>query len=314
MVAYLEHLRSDDPVNHGSKPGDVYSFAIILKEIITRTNPYDSDNRGKFLEPSEILDRVSMGIIPPFRPELVSPDCPNSLKKVVQACWAEDPSHRPEFSKIKPAIRKISKGISSTNFLDNLLNRMEQYSQNLEKIVEEKTESIQEEKLKTEELLYQILPKYIANELKSGRHVKPELFECATILFSDIVGFTILSSMSSPMQVVQLLNELYSKFDEVINLYDAYKIETIGDAYMIASGVPTRNGNEHAKEVALLATELLKKVSEFKIRHLPQQKLKLRIGIHSGPCATGVVGSKMPKYVVFGDTVNTASKLESSSK
>lgn len=105
---------------------DVYSFAIILKEIITRMLPYESSSKEKILEPNEILDRVRMGIIPPYRPEVVSPDCPNNLTKVVQACWQEDPSHRPDFTKLKGVMRKISQGISSRNFLDNLLNRMEQ--------------------------------------------------------------------------------------------------------------------------------------------------------------------------------------------
>ena len=255
-----------------------------------------------------------MGIVPSYRPEIVSPDCPNGLIKVVMACWAEDPGNRPEFVKLKPIVKKISKGVSSSNFLDNLLNRMEQYSSNLERIVEEKTLSIVEEKQKTEELLYQILPKYIACELKSGRHVKPELFDSATIYFSDIVGFTVLSSMSSPLQVVNLLNDLYSTFDGIINSFDAYKIETIGDAYMVASGVPIQNGNEHAKEIALLALEILSNMEKFKIRHLPGTKLRLRIGVHSGPVAAGVVGTKMPKYVVFGNTVNIASQLESAGK
>lgn len=194
--------------------------------------------------------------------------------------------------------------------MDNLLNRMEQYSQNLERIVEEKTQSVIEEKQKTEELLYQLLPRFIADELKRGAHVKPESYECVTIFFSDIVGFTSLSAESNPMQVVDLLNDLYSCFDAIIDIHDVYKVETIGDAYMVASGLPIRNGNDHAKEIGSMALNLRKAVSAFKIRHLPKKKLQLRIGIHSGPCVAGVVGLKMPKYCLFGDTVNTASRME----
>lgn len=232
----------------------------------------------------------------------------------MEACWDENPDSRPEFTKIKPAMKIISKGVSSTNFIDNLLKRMEAYSENLERIVEEKTQSVIEEKLKTEELVYQLLPRYVANELKSGNHVAPEQFDSVTVFFSDIVGFTTLSSQSNPMQVVNLLNDLYTAFDALINTFDAYKIETIGDAYMVASGVPTRNGNEHAKEICKMSLEMLVLVNKFKIRHLPDTKLRLRIGVHSGPCAAGVVGTKMPKYLLFGDTVNTASRMESSSE
>ena len=117
--------------------------------------------------------------------------------------------------------------------------------------------------------------------------------------------------MSNPLQVVALLNELYSLFDDKIAQFDAYKIETIGDAYMIASGVPTKNGNQHAKEIALLAVEMLAIVDTFKIQHLPTYKLRLRIGIHTGPCCTGVVGTKMPKYLLFGETVDVAQQMES---
>lgn len=169
-----------------------------------------------------------MGVVPPFRPEIVAPDCPNSLIKVVNVCWQEEASKRPEFTKLKPVLRRISKGVSSSNFLDNLLKRMEQYSSNLERIVEEKTLLVVEEQAKTEEILYQIMPKFIALELKAGRPIPPELYESATVFVSDIVGFTVLSSMSSPLQVVNLLNDLYSIFDALINQFDAQKIETIG--------------------------------------------------------------------------------------
>lgn len=187
---------------------------------------------------------------------------------------------------------------------------MEQYANNLESLVEEKTQSLLEEKKRTDELLYQLLPRYVADELKKGSHVKPEAFESVTIFFSDIVGFTSLSADSTPMQVVTLLNDLYTCFDGIIDKHDVYKVETIGDAYLVASGLPIRNGNEHVREIARMALMLRNQLQFFKIRHLPKRKLQLRIGIHSGPCVAGVVGLKMPKYCLFGDTVNTASRME----
>ncbi|XP_026519486.1 atrial natriuretic peptide receptor 1-like, partial [Terrapene carolina triunguis] len=200
---------------------------------------------------------------------------------------------------------------NTSNILDNLLSRMEQYANNLEELVEERTQAYLEEKRKAEALLYQILPHSVAEQLKRGETVQAEAFDNVTIYFSDIVGFTALSAESTPMQVVTLLNDLYTCFDAIIDNFDVYKVETIGDAYMVVSGLPVRNGKLHACEVARMSLALLDAVRTFKIRHRPDQQLKLRIGIHSGPVCAGVVGLKMPRYCLFGDTVNTASRMES---
>ncbi|KAJ8309667.1 hypothetical protein KUTeg_011532 [Tegillarca granosa] len=117
--------------------------------------------------------------------------------------------------------------------------------------------------------------------------------------------------MSSPMEVVSLLNDLYSMFDATIDIYDVYKVETIGDAYMVASGLPVPNGIRHAGEIGTMALDLLSQCGTFTIHHMPDVPLRLRIGLHTGPCVAGVVGLTMPRYCLFGDTVNTASRMES---
>lgn len=141
--------------------------------------------------------------------------------------------------------------------------------------------------------------------------MQAECFDCVTIFFSDLVGFTELCAKSTPFEVVDMLNDLYTCCDSIISNYDAYKIETIGDAYMVVSGLPIRNGDKHAGEIASLSLELLSRVSKLEIRHRPGEFLQFRIGIHSGQCVAGVVGLKMPRYCLFGDTVNTASRMES---
>ncbi|KAL5963139.1 Atrial natriuretic peptide receptor 1 [Taenia solium] len=293
----------------GTYKGDIYSFAIVAQEIIYRKGAF---YRPDISDPEAIVERVKSS--PPFRPLLeVSEEggCTADLVGLIQNAWAEEPSVRPDFTTIKLSMRKFNEGGDTDNLLDNLLSRMEQYANNLEDLVAERTEQYLVEKRKVEDLLYSILPKSVASQLIRKQSVKAESFESVTIYFSDIVEFTSLSADSTAIQVVELLNQLYTLFDSITVRFDVYKVETIGDAYMVASGLPQRNGNQHAKEVARMAIEFLKSMSTFIIPHRPDRELKLRIGIHSGPVCAGVVGVKMPRYCLFGDTVNTSSRMES---
>nr|XP_023020269.1 atrial natriuretic peptide receptor 2-like [Leptinotarsa decemlineata] len=299
----------------GSQRGDVYSFAIIMHEIMIRQGVFYL--RNVRMDNREKVERVKKGPIAnngkAFRPHLGDDAvCEHDeLEQLMMKCWAEDPIHRPDFANIKNKLQQLYKKECNGNLMDDLLARMAQYANNLEEQVEIRTAAYHEEKQKCEKLLYQLLPESVAQQLISGESVVAETFDSVTIYFSDIVGFTSLSANSTPLQVVDLLNDLYTCFDSIIGAYDVYKVETIGDAYMVVSGLPKRNGINHAGEIARMSLALLKAVSEFRIRHKPNEPLKLRIGIHTGPCVAGVVGLKMPRFCLFGDTVNTASRMES---
>ncbi|XP_077863909.1 atrial natriuretic peptide receptor 1-like [Saccoglossus kowalevskii] len=306
-----EILRMNFPPPCGTQKGDIYSFAIVLFEIIERSAPYTFDH----ITPRDVVNRIRSGESTPYRPVMSAENdsMGERIRQLMIQCWSENQEERPSFSKIKSVIRSINGG-KNVSIMDNILSMMEKYSNNLEAIVEERTEQLVEEKRKTDRLLYRMLPPTVADALKLGNIVPPQSYECATIYFSDVVGFTKLSSESTPKQVVDLLNDLYTCFDGLISNHDVYKVETIGDAYMIVSGLPQRNGKRHSAEIANCALDLLSSITRFKIRHRPDEKLQLRIGIHTGPVVAGVVGLVMPRYCLFGDTVNLASILESNGK
>ncbi|KAJ3586289.1 hypothetical protein NHX12_012689 [Muraenolepis orangiensis] len=191
--------------------------------------------------------------------------------------------------------------------------QMTEWIQNYARNLREKTEALRLQRRLAEDLLNQMLPKTVAKQLRQHKHVEAESYDKVTIFFSDIVGFTTISASCNPLQVVEMLNNLYMCFDTRINSYDVYKVETIGDAYMVVSGLPERNGDKHADEIAKMSLDLLAAVRQVSIPHMPNQRLQLRAGIHTGPCVAGIVGYKMPRYCLFGDTVNTASRMESTS-
>ncbi|ESO12556.1 hypothetical protein HELRODRAFT_62909, partial [Helobdella robusta] len=302
-----EILRQDENFRHASQKGDVYSFAVIMQEILMRMPPYGMLDK----EPEELLGKILKP--PPLcRPAVPPGAAPPEYIQLMKQCWGEMAETRPSFEDIVGRFKSFTKG-KKTNIVDAMFRKLEKYSNDLEETVRVRTLALEEERKKTESLLTQMLPASVAQSLLSGSPVDPESYEEVTVYFSDIVGFTTISAMSSPLQVVRLLNDLYTMFDSTIDDYDVYKVETIGDAYMACSGLPVRNGDRHAGEISTMALDLLSKCGQFVIWHMPDIPLRIRIGIHTGSCVAGVVGLRMPRFCLFGDTVNTASRMESTS-
>ena len=167
---------------------------------------------------------------------------------------------------------------------------------------------LQVERSKSERLLLNVLPKAIAERLKSGQRTIVDSFIDSTVLFADIVGFTRIASKQSPHRTVQLLNEIFSGFDRIAEQHELEKIKTIGDAYMMVSGVPVMR-NDHAEACANAAFEMIEAVRVFNRRH--QLDWTIRIGMNSGPVVAGIIGTKKFSYDLWGDTVNIASRMES---
>jgi class 3 adenylate cyclase len=164
------------------------------------------------------------------------------------------------------------------------------------------------ERERSERLLRNVLPEPIAERLKDSEERIAEHFDEATVLFGDIVGFTQLSETLPPDRLVGLLDDLFRQFDVMAERHGLEKIKTIGDAYMVVAGVPSRRP-DHAQAIAAMALEMR---DSLRVPELPGgQQLAMRIGIHSGPVVAGVIGKRKLLYDLWGDTVNTASRMES---
>ncbi|XP_063810516.1 atrial natriuretic peptide receptor 1-like [Pseudophryne corroboree] len=289
-----------------SAAADMNSYAVILLEIAIRHDPASKDDTRSAeyccLPLPELIKGKADNACP----------CPSEYVELIRRCRSQNPAQRPTFEQVKKLLYKMNPNKVSP--VDMMMTLMEKYSKHLELLVAERTQDLMYEKQKTDQLLYSMLPKQVADDLRQGKPSQAQSYTSATVFFSDIVGFTQLSSSSTPYQVVDFLNKLYTTFDDIIDNYDVYKVETIGDAYMVVSGVPKENGIFHASEIASMALDLVAVCKTFRIPHKPNTQLRIRAGIHSGPVVAGVVGTKMPRYCLFGDTVNTASRMESTSE
>jgi class 3 adenylate cyclase len=170
--------------------------------------------------------------------------------------------------------------------------------------------AIQAERERADRLLLNILPAPIAEQLKQGREKIAESFPDVTVLFADVVDFTPWAAKRTPVEVLDVLNTIFSTFDRLADNYGLEKIKTIGDCYMIAGGLPIPRA-DHAEAVAEMALDMRIEFNSLNVIRNQAYPLYLRTGIHSGPVAAGVIGYKKFIYDLWGDTVNTASRMQS---
>ncbi|VDK46989.1 unnamed protein product [Anisakis simplex] len=315
----LKTLKKDSAKlpNKQGQAADMYAFGMILYEIVFRRKPVyidDSNKETAFSDEEQGLFCEAAEALIPIYPSMPnSEDIHPDLVGLMHKCWNGVAEQRPDATlarKITDATLKMTGSL-----VDQMLKNMEQYTNNLENLVKERTSQLEQAQQHAERLLLELLPKClssVADELKVGRRVDAKNFKSATILYSDIVGFTSLCSESEPMEVVQLLSGVFRKFDLIISMHKCYKVETIGDAYMVTSGVPIPSRHNHVRDIASVAIMMRDYLFEYKIPHRPNQNLHCRWGFNTGPVFAGVVGLSAPRYCVFGATATLASKMENS--
>jgi class 3 adenylate cyclase len=176
------------------------------------------------------------------------------------------------------------------------------------RLIDRQVVALAAEKARAEELLLNVLPASIAERLKSGQRPIADGFPRVSVLFADIVGFTKMSERVTPVELVDRLNRMFSSFDDLADKLKLEKIKTIGDAYMVAGGLHSHE-YDHAQTIAEMALAMQRRALEFSREF--GEELSIRIGIHTGPVVAGVIGKRKFIYDVWGDTVNTASRMES---
>jgi serine/threonine protein kinase len=307
---------------------DVYSFGILLSEVFNRAEPYFEVAQ---LSAQEVLacvvgrgaDKAPGGEpLAPLRP-LVSDSVPRAYADLMRRCWHADPDMRPAMAGIAAELRHVANEDLGTS--------------------EQVTAALQASKSSRRgerALLHAVFPPAVAAALAAGRRVEPQHFDCVTIFFSDVASFTDLSATLAPLKVMKLLERLYDAFDTITATYRLFKVrrgawharvlacgharltcalrrqvETIGDAYMVCGGLTEGQDHDHVARVAAFAMDAIAAAAQILVDVDDPSRgfIAVRAGFHCGPVVASVVGRTNPRYCLFGDTVNTASRMESNS-
>ena len=273
---------------------DVYSFSIVVWEVFQNSAAY----------PGMSADEIAAGVRKDcLRPEPTPLAMGGKMASLMHECWATNPARRPGFMEVRDRLSEMT--ATSTSLADRMQGNGT---------------------ARDEQLLFKMLPVHVAVALRDGQPTPPERFECVTILFSDIVQYTAISSRLAPEEVMDMLNRLYERFDELVAKYELFKVETVGDAYMIAGGLQQHEGDDHADRILKYAEEAVAAARETAI--LPGADgvpdpdfvlegsdgyIDIRVGVHSGPIVASVIGDLKPRYALFGDTINVAARMETNS-
>ena len=266
---------------------DIYSLGMIMYEIYARQGPFEGE------DPQKILPKIChprQNKRPPI-PEA----CPPKMAELIKKCWHANEMVRPQAKE-----------------MDYLL--VEMTSQDTEPM-KTKEELARESARRKPTSLFDVFPKKVAEALNAGMKVEAETHDMVSIFFSDIVGFTTISQSQPALKVSNMLDRLYTVFDNLSRKHKVFKVETIGDAWMGVTNLDHDEFDSHARQIAEFSEDAVRAASNVAIDEddLSLGYITIRVGLHSGPVVSNVIGSLNPRFGLFGDTVNTASRMESNS-
>uniref|UniRef100_A0AC35UGM0 Guanylate cyclase n=1 Tax=Rhabditophanes sp. KR3021 TaxID=114890 RepID=A0AC35UGM0_9BILA len=288
---------------------DMYSFGIILYEMLFKKKAVQTDDSSEMNseEDAQILNPKFEAMVPNLMNFPVNHSVHSDLISLMNKCVSEKLENRPDPNmarKITDATLKMP-----TSLVDHMMKKLESHALSLEETVADRLKELEEEQKRADTLLSEMIPKSIADDIKNGKPPEAMHYENTTIMYSDIVGFTSLCSKLEPMEVVNLLDGLAMNFDRIITDNGCYKIETIGDAYVVAAGIPILSQINHIKCIANMTLQMRDFLDIYRVPG-SQEKLRCRFGFHTGSSFSGVVGMKSPRFCVFGKTAQFASKME----
>jgi class 3 adenylate cyclase len=267
---------------------DVYSFGIILYEAYSRKDPYFGENH---------LDVLRQVVNPKINKRPGVPEgCPQCIVQVMTDCLVAIPDHRLTFEELDLRLKRFD-----VESVEPLLALSKQQKKEAAQVAD-----------RNQSLLFDVFPRHIAEILREGRKVEAESFECTTVFFSDIVGYTTICTKLPARKVSNMLDRLYDAFDAIADRLEVFKIDTIGDAYMCVTNL-SKNQPDHAVRMARFSVEAMHAANQtlINVNEPSLGCVQIRVCFHSGPLVADVVGTRCPKYTLFGDTVNTASRMES---
>lgn len=269
-----EVLRGEEP----TQESDIYSFGMLIFEIFHRHDVFHDE------DPETVVKAVlDLGIEEPKRPKFTKANIPIPVKDLICSCWHEDTRLRPQFLDIISVLDKFA----STSI----------------------TQTLMLEQRQTNALLNKMLPEHAVKALQEGRRPSAHHFDMVTVYFSDIKNFTTMSSVQSSEEVMRMLDDLYTRLDNLGKFHGLMKVETTGDSWMGVAGLAEEQP-DHAARVARFAVDAIKEANSVRMAGV-DDCVHIRSGFHSGPVSSGVVGTDKPRFSLFGDTINTASRMES---